>query len=86
LWNEDLEITINTRKEKFRDNIIPIGITSMSAGSKTNQVVVAVDPQSLEQFEISDERSPSEALFRCWRSLEDWDRSFSSNHCLSSSY
>jgi 2-iminoacetate synthase len=31
----------------------------MSAGSKTNQVVVAVDPQSLEQFEISDERSPS---------------------------
>jgi 2-iminoacetate synthase len=37
----------------------------MSAGSKTNQVV-AVDPQSLEQFEISDERSPSEIakLFR----------------------
>jgi 2-iminoacetate synthase len=37
LWNEDLEISLSTREnEKFRDNIIPIGITSMSAGSKTN--------------------------------------------------
>jgi 2-iminoacetate synthase len=32
----------------------------MSAGSKTNPGGYAVDPQSLEQFEISDERSPSE--------------------------
>jgi 2-iminoacetate synthase len=48
---------LSTReKEKFRDNIIPIGITS--AGSKTNPGGYAVDPQSLEQFEISDERSP----------------------------
>jgi 2-iminoacetate synthase len=30
----------------------------MSAGSKTNPGGYAVDPQSLEQFEISDERSP----------------------------
>ena len=29
----------------------------MSAGSKTNPGGYAVDPQSLEQFEISDERS-----------------------------
>jgi 2-iminoacetate synthase len=38
----------------------------MSAGSKTNPGGYAVDPQSLEQFEISDERSPSEKqkLFR----------------------
>ena len=58
LWNEDLEISISTREsEKFRDHIIPIGITSMSAGSKTNPGGYAVDPQSLEQFEISDERS-----------------------------
>jgi 2-iminoacetate synthase len=32
----------------------------MSAGSKTNPGGYAVDPQSLEQFEISDERSPAE--------------------------
>jgi 2-iminoacetate synthase len=54
LWNEDLEIPV---KMKIC-NIIPIGITSMSAGSKTNPggYVVA----TLEQFEISDERSASE--------------------------
>jgi 2-iminoacetate synthase len=83
LWNEDLEISLSTReKEKFRDNIIPIGITSMSAGSKTNPGGYAVDPQSLEQFEISDERSPSEiakvisnaGYEVVWK---DWDRSFS---------
>jgi 2-iminoacetate synthase len=82
LWNEDLEISLNTRKGKFRDNIIPIGITSMSAGSKTNPGGYAVDPQSLEQFEISDERSPSEiakvisnaGYEVVWK---DWDRSFS---------
>jgi 2-iminoacetate synthase len=61
LWNEDLEISISTREnEKFRDNIIPIGVTSMSAGSKTNPGGYVVDQQSLEQFEISDERSAKE--------------------------
>jgi 2-iminoacetate synthase len=35
LWNEDLEISISTREnENFRNNIIPIGTTSMSAGLK----------------------------------------------------
>jgi 2-iminoacetate synthase len=39
----------------------------MSAGSKTPGGY-AVDPQSLEQFEISDERSPSDSksYFECW--------------------
>jgi 2-iminoacetate synthase len=61
LWNEDLEISISTREsEIFRNNIIPIGVTSMSAGSKTNPGGYVVDPQSLEQFEISDERSAQE--------------------------
>jgi 2-iminoacetate synthase len=82
LWNEDLEISISTREnEKFRNNIIPLGTTSMSAGSKTNPGGYVVDPQSLEQFEISDERSASEiaALISShgyepvWK---DWDRTF----------
>jgi 2-iminoacetate synthase len=82
LWNEDLEISISTREnEKFRDNIIPIGITSMSAGSKNNPGGYVVDPQSLEQFEISDERSAAEiAKVISSRGYEpvwkDWDRSF----------
>ncbi|MGX7667230.1 2-iminoacetate synthase ThiH [Flavobacterium pedocola] len=82
LWNEDLEISISTREnEKFRDNIIPIGVTSMSAGSKTNPGGYVVDVESLEQFETSDERSAA-AISRIisekgyepvWK---DWDKSF----------
>jgi 2-iminoacetate synthase len=83
LWNEDLEISISTREnEKFRNNIIPLGTTSMSAGSKTNPGGYVVDPQSLEQFEISDERSAEEiAKVISDRGYEpvwkDWDRTFS---------
>ena len=58
LLDEDIELSISTREsEKFRDNIVNLGITSISAESKTNPGGYAVAPQSLEQFEISDERS-----------------------------
>ncbi|MEM8520562.1 2-iminoacetate synthase ThiH [Flavobacterium sp. PL12] len=83
LWNEDLEISISTREnEKFRNNIIAIGTTSMSAGSKTNPGGYAADLQSLEQFEISDERSAAEiAAVITQKGYEpvwkDWDRTFS---------
>lgn len=83
LWNENLEISISTREnEKFRDNIIPIGVTSMSAGSKTNPGGYAVDVESLEQFETSDERSAFEiAKIITQRGYEpvwkDWDKIYS---------
>jgi 2-iminoacetate synthase len=54
----------------------------MSAGSKTNPGGYAVDPQSLEQFEISDERSASE-IAKVISSIgyepvwKDWDKNFS---------
>jgi len=58
LLNEDVELSISTREsENLRNNIIPLGVTSMSAGSKTNPGGYVVEPESLEQFEISDERS-----------------------------
>lgn len=58
IWNHDLEISISTREnEKFRNHIISLGATSMSAASKTNPGGYVVDQQSLEQFETSDERS-----------------------------
>jgi len=61
LFNEEVELSMSTREsEKFRNHIIKLGITSISAGSKTNPGGYAVEPQSLEQFEISDERSPQE--------------------------
>lgn len=61
LLNEEVELSISTRESTvFRDHIIGLGITAMSAGSKTNPGGYAVEPASLEQFEISDERSPAQ--------------------------
>lgn len=79
LLNEEVELSISTREsEKFRNNIIPIGVTSMSAGSKTNPGGYAVDTGSLEQFEISDERSAEEIAALIANSgyevvWKDWD-------------
>ncbi len=79
LFNQELELSISTREsEVFRNNVLKLGITSMSAGSKTNPGGYVVEPASLEQFEISDERSPQEiaAMIRAqgyepvWK---DWD-------------
>ncbi len=61
IFNENVELSLSTREsENFRNNILSLGITSMSAGSKTNPGGYAVAPESLEQFEISDERSAKE--------------------------
>lgn len=61
IFNEEVELSISTREnEIFRENVVNLGITAMSAGSKTNPGGYKVDPQSLEQFEISDERSPAQ--------------------------
>ena len=84
LLDEDVELSMSTREsEIFRNNIINLGITSISAESKTNPGGYTVDPESLEQFEISDERSTdeikkmiqSQGYEVIWK---DWDRSYSS--------
>lgn len=59
LLNETVELSLSTRESPvFRDHAVRLGITSMSAGSRTNPGGYAVDLQSLEQFEIDDNRSP----------------------------
>lgn len=82
LFNEELEISISTREEEnFRNHIVQLGVTSMSAGSKTNPGGYTAATGSLEQFEISDERSPEviAAMIRqqgyepVWK---DWDKTF----------
>lgn len=61
IFDQELELSISTRESpKFRDNVIKLGITSISAGSKTNPGGYATEQESLEQFEIHDDRSPSE--------------------------
>ncbi len=81
ILNEEVELSLSTREsEKFRDHVVSLGITSISAGSKTNPGGYAVEPQSLEQFEINDERTPAEIAEMInnkgyepvWK---DWDQS-----------
>ena len=61
LLDEDVELSMSTRESQvFRNNIIKLGITSISAESKTNPGGYAVEKTSLEQFEISDERPTHE--------------------------
>jgi len=61
IFNEEVELSLSTREsEKFRDNVFKLGVTTMSAGSKTDPGGYAAEEEALEQFEISDERSPKE--------------------------
>ena len=60
LLDEEVELSLSTRESPvFRDHAIRLGITAMSAGSRTNPGGYMVDPESLEQFEIHDDRSPA---------------------------
>lgn len=83
LWNENLEISISTREnESFRDHIIPIGVTTMSAASKTNPGGYVVDPQALEQFEVSDERDMETIKNKIRKMgytpvMKDWESTYS---------
>ena len=79
IFDENVEISLSTRERpEFRDRLLKLGITSMSAGSKTDPGGYAMEDDALEQFQISDERSPVEvaAMIRAqgfepvWK---DWD-------------
>jgi 2-iminoacetate synthase len=60
LLDEEVELSLSTRESPvFRDHAVRLGITAMSAGSRTNPGGYVVDPGSLEQFEIDDDRSPA---------------------------
>lgn len=79
ICDPDLDISLSTREtETFRDHLIGLGITTMSAGSKTNPGGYATAGDSLEQFEISDERSAA-AICEVIRQagydpvFKDWD-------------
>ncbi|MFK7899800.1 MAG: 2-iminoacetate synthase ThiH [Cyclobacteriaceae bacterium] len=61
IFNEEIELSLSTREsEKFRNHVIKLGITSVSAGSKTDPGGYASKDEALEQFEISDERTPKQ--------------------------
>ncbi len=81
LLNEELELSMSTREsEKFRNHIIQLGITSISADSKTDPGGYANPKANLEQFEIDDKRS-TESFIEVIKKqgyepvFKDWDNS-----------
>lgn len=82
IFDPDIDISFSTREEpEFRDAIIGLGVTSMSAGSKTEPGGYSHPKEALEQFEVSDSRLPlqvEEAIRKkgydaVWK---DWDALF----------
>lgn len=57
IFNRELELSLSTREsEKFRNHVIKLGITSISADSKTDPGGYSNPNANLEQFEIDDKR------------------------------
>ena len=58
IFDNELDLTISTRESAdFRDMIIPLGITAVSAGSSTEPGGYAHKGKNLAQWEINDDRS-----------------------------
>ncbi|MDH5559907.1 MAG: 2-iminoacetate synthase ThiH [Deltaproteobacteria bacterium] len=61
IFNENVELSLSTRESRqFRDHVIKLGITTLSAGSKTEPGGYALNQDRLKQFEVHDERSSIE--------------------------
>ncbi|MHC4394648.1 MAG: 2-iminoacetate synthase ThiH [Planctomycetota bacterium] len=78
----DAGLVISTRERvQLRNNLIKLGITKVSAGSKTSPGGYSGHSAAIEQFEINDNRSPAQVaamikqagLEPVWK---DWDRAF----------
>ena len=82
IFDHDVDISYSTRAcAALRNGMATLGVTSMSAGSKTDPGGYEVYPQSLEQFAVSDERTPAQVAAdlrsagyeAVWK---DWDKVF----------
>ena len=82
IFDHDVDISYSTRETPFiRDHMAPLGVTTMSAESKTEPGGYYTYPPALEQFAVSDERTAVEVSQRLkelglepvWK---DWDASF----------
>jgi 2-iminoacetate synthase len=62
LFDQTIELSLSTReRQQLRDQLIPLGITSMSAASSTQPGGYSdATSKALEQFSIDDERSPEQ--------------------------
>jgi 2-iminoacetate synthase len=81
LFSPDLELSLSTRESpRLREQLLPLGVTSLSAGSSTRPGGYAVDPEkALEQFSIDDDRCVEDVVASVQRVnyqpvWKDWDR------------
>lgn len=86
LFNPQIDIVLSTREPaSLRNNLLGLGVTQISAGSKTQPGGYADQTLALAQFEIDDERSPAqmvkvvkEAGFEVvWK---DWEPAYSAKN------
>ena len=86
IFDHDVDISYSTRENaSFRDHMARLGVTTMSAESKTEPGGYFSYPQTLEQFHVSDERTAKEVTAALknigvepvWK---DWDQSFDAGH------
>ncbi len=82
LFLPDAGLVLSTRESPaFRDHLIPLGVTTMSAGSRTDPGGYTHTGEAEAQFEIADERPPqvvaevirSKGYDPVWK---DWDPAF----------
>jgi 2-iminoacetate synthase len=82
LLSQEVELSLSTRESaRFRNHAFRLGITAMSAGSRTNPGGYASSETSLEQFSVDDARSPGavaaflrgEGYQPVWK---DWDETY----------
>lgn len=82
IFDHDVDISYSTREPAFiRDNMATLGVTTMSAESKTQPGGYHTYPEALDQFSVNDDRTATEINARLlelgrtpvWK---DWDASF----------
>lgn len=80
IFDHDVDISYSTREPaSIRDNMATLGVTTMSAESKTEPGGYFSYPQTLEQFHVSDDRTAKqvEAALRSMNRepvYKDWDQ------------
>lgn len=88
IFDHDVDISYSTRElPRFRDHMATLGVTTMSAGSRTEPGGYSTHREALEQFEVSDPRTVEEVAAALRRMgmepvWKDWDSSFDRVRCL----
>lgn len=82
IFDHDVDISYSTREPAFiRDNMAGLGVTTMSADSRTQPGGYYTYPEALDQFSVNDNRTADEirqallsrGITPVWK---DWDASF----------